>query len=186
MDSKQEGAPDSADLMALLSRIGEQARERRQRIPLAMEGTGVWDGLAFSIAGVRLVSSMREVREMTAFPSQITRVPGSTGWMKGLANIRGDLLPVVDLQEFFGAKTINRNKAARMLVVRSRGLECGLLVPSVQGIKYFDEDMRMNNARMKGAIGRYVYEAFSVDGEVWPVFSMSGLTADPAFRSAAA
>jgi hypothetical protein len=38
---------------------------------------------------------------------------------------------------------------------------------------------------MKGSLGAYVYEAFSLDGEAWPVFSMSALAADPEFRSAA-
>jgi hypothetical protein len=38
---------------------------------------------------------------------------------------------------------------------------------------------------MKGALGHYVFDAFSVEDEVWPVFSFSALTADPAFRSAA-
>ena len=39
---------------------------------------------------------------------------------------------------------------------------------------------------MKGALGAYVYEAFGTHGEVWPVFSMTALAADPEFRTASA
>lgn len=172
--------------MALLGEMASQSRHCRQLVPQAASGQLFWDGLAFSVAGVRMVASMKEIREMTPFPSQITRVPGAREWVKGLANVRGDLLPVVDLQQFFGANAVVRNKSARMLVVRMRGLECGLLVPSVQGIRHFSEELRVSNAQMKGSVGRFVYDAFSIDDEVWPVFSMSGLTADPEFRSAAA
>lgn len=185
MAKAQHTAPDPAELMALLTEIRRQGRESARRVPQALAGDNVWDGLAFSIAGVRLVSAMNEIREMMAYPAQVTPVPGARKWMKGLANVRGNLLPVVDLQLYFGAKAVVRGKAARMLVVRMRELECGLLVPSVQGMRHFGEEFRMRNARMKGTLGRYVYDAFSVDGELWPVFSMSGLTADPDFRSAA-
>lgn len=178
-------APGPAELMALLAEIGRQSRESARREPQALADDDVWDGLAFSIAGVRLVSAMNEIREMMAYPAQLTPVPGARKWMKGLANVRGSLLPVVDLQLYFGAKAVVRGKAARMLIVRLREVECGLLVPSVQGMRHFSEELRMKNARMQGTLGRYVYDAFSVDGELWPVFSMSGLTADPDFRSAA-
>jgi len=186
MKDSSAAVPEPAELLAMLARIADQARASRQRLPQVQGDNTLWDGLAFSIAGVRLVSSMSEIREMTAYPGQITRVPGSKEWMKGLANVRGELLPVIDLQQYFGAKAVIRGKSARMLVIRMRGLVCGLLVPSVQGVKHFDLSGRLQHARMEGALGRYVYEAFSIGDEVWPVFSMSGLSADPEFRSATA
>ena len=182
----KQSPPDSADLMSLLVQIEQQSRESALRIPQVQVSEELWDGLAYSIAGVRVISSMNEIREMLPYPEQVTRVPGASEWMKGVANVRGNLLPVIDLQSFFGAKAVVPGKAARMLVVQMRGLSCGLLVPSVLGMRHFNEENRLDNAQMKGALGRYVYEAFSVEGEIWPVFSMSALTADPAFRSAAA
>jgi len=123
---------------------------------------------------------------MLPYPEGITLVPGAKPWMMGLANIRGSLMPVIDLQLYLGAKPVVPSKLARMLVVRMRGLAAGLLVPSVQGMRHFGEEQRLSNARMKGALGEYVYDAFSVDGQLWPVFSFSALTADPGFRVAAA
>jgi hypothetical protein len=62
----------------------------------------------------------------------------------------------------------------------------GLLVPSVQGMRHFSLDNKLQDARIKGALGAYVYEAFDVSGTVFPVISMHALAADPDFRSAAA
>ncbi len=181
----QHAVPDARDLMALLARIERRARAGALLVPLEAQVRDQWDGLAYSIAGVRVTSAMDEIREMLPYPAQVSRVPGARGWMCGLANIRGNLLPVVDLHTFFGAKAVVPGKSARMLVIHLRGIECGLLVPTVYGMRHFNEADRLRNAQMRGALGRHVYEAFSVGGEIWPVFSLSALAADPEFRSAA-
>ena len=181
-----EPSHSPTQLMALLAGIEQQSRASALGLPETEVHEQIWDGLAYSIGGVRVVTEMREVAEMLQYPQQVTSVPGAKPWMLGLANIRGGLLPVIDLQVYLGAKAVVPSKMARMLVVRMRGLAAGLLVPSVQGMRHFSEEQRMSNARMKGALGAYVYDAFSVEGELWPVFSLSALAADPDFRVAAA
>ncbi len=173
------------ELMAVLAEIERQSRVSALTLPQVTVTEEVWEGLAYSIAGVHVVSAMSEIREMLPYPVQLTHVPGAQPWMNGLANVRGNLLPVIDLQVYLGGKHVVPEKRARMLIVRMRGLECGLLVSAVLGMRHFPEERRLSNARMKGALGHYVFDAFSVEGEVWPIFSFSALTADPAFRSAA-
>jgi twitching motility protein PilI len=175
----------AADAMVALADIEARSRRAAELLPQATGLSDVWDGLVFSIAGVRVVAAMYDVNEMLPYQDRITRVPGSKLWMLGLANVRGSLLPVIDLQVYFGAKAVVPSKASRILVLRQRGLVAGLLVPSVQGMRHFNTRDRLSNARMKGALGAYVFEAFDIAGEVWPVFSMSALAADPEFRSAA-
>jgi len=177
---------DSAKLMHLLAGIEQQSRASGLGLPETEVHASIWDGLAYSITGVRVVTGMKEVTEMLTYPESITPVPGAKKWMLGLANVRGSLLPVVDLQLYLGGKAVVASKMARMLVLKMRGLVVGVLVPSVQGMRHFDEENRMLNARMKGALGAYVFEAYSVDGDIWPVFSLSALAADPVFRVAVA
>lgn len=173
------------DAMASLADIESRSQSAAQQLPQIQSSTDFWDALVFSVSGVRMTAAMTEVSEMLPYQDAITRVPGAKPWMLGLANVRGSLLPVIDLQVYLGAKAVVPSKASRILVLRLRGLVAGLLVPSVQGMRHFNTVDRVPNARMKGALGAYVYEAFSLDGEVWPVFSMSALSADPEFRSAA-
>lgn len=174
----------SSDVMGLLADIDRRSQQAAELIPEAVAAAGIWDGLAYSLGGVRLVSAMNEVAEMLTYPDAITPVPGTKRWMLGLANVRGNLLPVIDLQMFLGVKPVVPNKQARMLVIRQRGLTAGLLVPSVQGMRHFNEENRMPNARMNGALGVYVYDAFAIDNDIWPVFNMVALAADPEFRVA--
>jgi len=174
-----------AGAMAVLAEIQQRSERAAERLPELSATRDVWDGLVFSVAGVRIVAAMNEVSEMLPYHERITRVPGAKPWMLGLANIRSSLLPVIDLQVYFGSKAVVPSKSSRILVLRLRGLVVGLLVPSVQGMRHFNVRDRVDNARMKGALGAYVYEAFNIDGEVWPVISMTALAADPEFRTAA-
>lgn len=170
----------------VLADIERSAEETARRLPQTAVASDTWDGLVFSVAGVRVAAAMNEVSEMLPWQDRITRVPGARPWVLGLANVRGSLLPVIDFQVYFGGKAVVPSKASRILVLRLRGLVVGLLVPSVQGMRHFQLSDRVANARMKGALGAYVYEAFNVDGNVWPVVNMTALAADPRFRSATA
>ena len=181
-----ENPMSAADVMASLEAIEESSQIAAQRLPKTEGLANIWDALVFNVAGVRVVSAMDEVSEMLPYQERITHVPGAKPWMQGLANVRGSLLPIIDLQVFLGGKAVVPSKATRILVLRLRGLVAGLLVPSVQGMRHFNLSDRLPNARMKGVLGAYVYEAFNLDDEVWPVFSMSALAADPGFRTAAA
>lgn len=174
-----------ADTLGLLADIEQRSQSAAQRLPQSAPISDIWDGLVFTVAGVRVVSAMNEVSEMLPLNQRITRVPGAKPWMLGLANVRSSLLPVIDMQAYLGGKALVPSKATRILVVRLRGLVAGLLVPSVLGMRHFSTKNRLANARMKGALGAYVYEAFNIEGEVWPVFNMHALAADPGFRSAA-
>jgi len=180
----KESAISPRDAMVTLAEIEQRSQMAAQQLPQVKGSADFWDALVFNVLGVRMTAAMSEVSEMLPCQDAITRVPGAKRWMLGLANVRGSLLPVIDLQLYLGAKAVVPSKASRILVLRLRGLVAGLLVPSVQGMRHFDLSDRLPNARMKGAMGAYVYEAFSLDDEVWPVFSMSALAADPEFRSA--
>lgn len=175
----------SADALSILVDIEQASRTAALQLPQSSPVRDMWDGLVFRAAGVRLVASMTEISEMLPFPDRITRVPGGKPWVLGLANVRSSLLPVVDLQAFVGANAVVPSKSTRILVLRLRGLVVGLVVSSVQGMRHFSLNDRLPDARMKGALGAYVYDAFDVGGEVWPVFNMQALAADPEFRSAA-
>lgn len=175
-----------AEVMKTLADMEARSEQAAQRLPETEGAQDIWDGLVFNVAGVRLVCAMNEVSEMLPHHQRITRVPGAKSWVLGLANVRGSLLPVIDLQVYLGGKAVVPSKATRILVLRLRGLIVGLLVPSVQGMRHFSQTNRMPDARIKGALGAYVYEAFSLADEVFPVISMHALAADPEFRSAAA
>ncbi|MEJ2577249.1 MAG: chemotaxis protein CheW [Gammaproteobacteria bacterium] len=178
-----ETARPPHELMDLLLDLEERFRTGARQLPELELSDDRWQGLAFTVAGVRLVSAMQELAEMLPYPHMITRVPGARDWVVGLANVRGTLLPITDLQAFLGGKAQVPGKGSRVLVLPRSEINAGLLVPGVQGMQQFDRDCRVE-ARLEGPVGQYVNEAFKVDDELWPVFGMQALADDPRFLAA--
>ena len=186
MSKNNKQAGPGAHLFQALLDIEHRAREQEQAIPAAVVEPEHWQGIAFTLGGVRVLSLMDEIRELLLYPDSITTVPGSKDWLVGLADVRGELLPIVDLQHFVGAAPVILNDQARVLVVRNMGVSTGLLVGSVQGMRYFSADKRIPEAIFEGALGKYVYDVFGLEDGVWPVFSMAALVNDERFMDVAA
>ena len=128
-----------------------------------------------------------ETREVLAYPSVITRVPGAKSWIRGIANVRGQLLPVVDLRAFLGGGATSTGRSTRVLVANHRDVPAGLLVDEVLGFR------RFNDAEFSAVppptivrCDRYLAGAFRRGSESWPVFSLRTLLESPEFLQAAA
>jgi purine-binding chemotaxis protein CheW len=70
---------------------------------------------------VRLV---QEIRRLT----EITQVPRAPEFIKGVINLRGRIIPVIDLKRKLGIGEVAATKLARIVVVTMRGRLLGLLV----------------------------------------------------------
>jgi len=178
--------PTAGEVLDRLADYAQRCETQEDRVPDALVREQDWQGLAFVLDGVRLVTAMEEVRELLPFPDTVTRVPGTQDWMLGLANVRGELLPIVDLQRFIGAAPVALNDRCRVLVIRNRGASTGLLVSSVIGMRHLPLERQIRDAEFDGLVGRYVYDVFEMDDGLWPVFSMAALANDERFMSAAA
>jgi|AMFO01.1.fsa_nt_gi Chemotaxis signal transduction protein len=175
-----------SEALAKLAEYVRRSERQEKKVPATMVKEEDWQGLAFVIDGVKLVTAMEEVRELLPYPESVTRVPGTKSWMLGLANVRGELLPIVDLQQFLGAPPVVINDRCRVLVIRNRGASTGLLVSSVIGMRHLPLNRQILDAEFEGVVGRYVYDVFGLEDGIWPVFSMAALANDKRFLSAAA
>jgi purine-binding chemotaxis protein CheW len=67
----------------------------------AMRSDGVRQYLTFRAAGEEYAIGILQVREIIEFTAS-TRVPGTPEWIHGVINLRGRVVPVVDLSVRFG------------------------------------------------------------------------------------
>lgn len=166
--------------------------ERRGRVLSAQAvGTGAtareWVGIALKMGGETYLVAREETREVLGMPAALTRVPGARAWLKGIANVRGQLLPVVDLRQFLGSGPTPPTRATRVVVVNHREIPAGLLVDEVLGFRRFAEaDFSGDVPPTVVRCGRYLAGAFRRDDGLWPVLSLRTLVESPAFQDAAA
>ena len=145
-----------------------------------------WVGVAFRMGGETFLVAREETREVLGYPAAVTRIPGAKSWVKGLANIRGQLLPMLDLRQFLGSGATTPQRNTRVVVVNHREIPAGLIVDEVLGFRRFAESEF--NAEAPPTVIRcevYLAGAFRRGGEVWPVLSLKSLAESQSFLQAA-
>ncbi|WP_260294299.1 chemotaxis protein CheW [Sedimenticola hydrogenitrophicus] len=171
----------SADLLQLLQKIEHRSHQYAVGLP-KQKVQEYWEGVLFNITGLGVIAPLQEVREILNYPDGLTQVPGTQAWLLGMANIRGNLLPIIDLQQFLGGSPVVVGRRSRVLVVNHQGLYSGLLVGEVQGMRHFLAEQRTRVPILPEYIRQFVQGAYEYEGAVRPVFSMNLLAENTEFR----
>lgn len=183
---------EAAALRSLRDRPFELLQELERRSRAAALGSDTpgatadeWVGVAFRVGSHDLLAVRDEVREVLPIPP-VTRVPGSIYWMRGLANVRGQLLPLTDLHGLLEGEPTRETRHSRVLVVNHRQIPAGLIVDEVFGFRRFDP----SEAVEPGDSGHPAYEslvtrAYARDGKVSPVIGLIELVESERFLHAA-
>lgn len=160
-----------------------ESRLLKSRLDLA--GTTVaqlWTGLGFRLGTRWMVAPREEVREVIQIPP-LTRVPGARPWLLGVANVRGSLLPVCDLNHLVGGETGTPARGSRVMVFNSDRIPAGFLVDEVAGYRQFTvNDQRPELLDGIGALRPHLLGAFAHEGQPWLAISLQRLTRSAAFR----
>ncbi|RKQ32531.1 chemotaxis protein CheW [Oceanobacillus halophilus] len=59
---------------------------------------------------------------------KITMVPGSSEYVKGVMNLRGEVIPVMDLKMRLHIAKTNETESKQILIVNINGIQAGLMV----------------------------------------------------------
>ncbi|HBG18216.1 MAG TPA: chemotaxis protein CheW [Desulfobulbaceae bacterium] len=71
------------------------------------------------------------VQEIVRVPEELTNVPKAPSFVEGVINLRGSVLPVIDLRRRLGMPTIERSDRQRVMVFLISGVRTGFIVDSV-------------------------------------------------------
>lgn len=104
------------------------------------------------------------VREIVHVPP-ISRVPRAPRWLRGVAALRGQTIPVVCLRERFGMEPASPSPQMRVVVAEVHGQQVGFLVDGVQTVRHFaDEEIEPPTALLLNDQNNYI-EAIGHDGD---------------------
>ena len=141
-------------------------------------------GICFSLDQHQYVSDIEEVREVVPVPDA-TPLPGSKPWVKGVANVKGRLVPVIDLSIYLGLPEPEANRTRQMMVIDRKPLIAGLIVNEVHGMVHlpqglYSEGTTKTGSREIQAVNCYLSGSYHQDQE-FPVFSFNKLVNSPDF-----
>jgi twitching motility protein PilI len=166
-----------------LLELERRCRRYATGLPQKIEVKKTWMGIGYKVAGRFVLSELGEIREILDYPP-VTKLPTSKVWFHGVANIRGALIPVVDLQGFLGQQPIIPGRRSKIMRIQMGSVEAALLAPEILGMKRFvEEDIRqIAGNEYDGEIQRFVTSKFETEeGNQWGVFSMQVLSQDQSF-----
>ena len=158
----------------LLAEIDQRCRAYAAGLPSQQEVLQTWSGIGFRMGDRHFVAPMGEVSEVL-HEQRFTLLPGVKAWVKGVANVRGRLLPVMDLCGFFGNDLSSVRKQRRLLVVDHQEIFAGLTVDEVFGMQHFPVDAFSEQLPpLEAKIQPFIHGVFQRE-QPWLVFSPHAL-----------
>lgn len=139
--------------------IEEVLKRRAQQLaqPLATEkhAEKKREILEFSLALERYAVISDYVREV--FPlNDFTPVPCTPSFVLGIANVRGQIISIVDLRKFFGLPSGGITDLNKVIVLEDRNMSFGIVVDFIVEVRQIAEDDLLPPTNISGMSGQYL------------------------------
>ena len=167
--------------LEILKDIASSTLRNAAGLPYVETGETEWQGLGFQIGGVRMVSRVGDITEMLLVP-RLTRLPGVKRWVAGMANVRGRLIPIIDLHRYLDIPNTSGKLLRRVMVVESGDLVAGLVVEQSLGMQHFSlESFEQGLPEGLTKLHPYLDGAYRHGGRIFYVAKLKELIADEQF-----
>jgi twitching motility protein PilI len=175
-----------AGAYALLAAYERRSLAHDPGVPEQIEAPGLWRALGFRVGDRHFVSGIDEVSEILMSPPPVTSVPSTRPWLLGVANVRGNLIALVDLKQFLFEQRTHITGRTRVLVVKQSGGNVGLLVDELLGQRNLtDADREDSEGEADPWLARFVTENVTMGPVRLGRFSMVELARAAEFQHAA-
>ena len=162
--------PARVDAAGRRTRLRQYQVQLLERMQAARANTGAAvNQLGVQIGAERYLLDLTQAGEIVPLAA-LTAVPLTQSWYLGLANIRGNLVGVIDLARYLGLGDTPPGADSRIVTFAGGlGFNCGLLVARVYGLRH---------AAGMAPAGAYLRD---VDGNDWTALDLAALVADERF-----
>lgn len=95
--------------------------------------------MTFELGAMKYAIELPKIREILTYPEIITTLPNTTKWVKGLINLRGEVVPILDIRIKFntGEAVYNDNTAVIAVITEDKRM-IGIVVDKVDDVQRLD------------------------------------------------
>lgn len=95
--------------------------------------------MTFVLGEMKYAIELPKIREILTYPEIITTLPNTSEWVKGLINLRGEVVPILDLRIKFntGEVVYNDNTAVIAVITEDKRM-IGIVVDKVDDVQRLD------------------------------------------------
>jgi twitching motility protein PilI len=155
--------------------LEERVKLTGSALPKMIDTRVQWAGVRCRMADTNFILRLQDIAELLDNP-RITPIPRCEDWVKGAVNLRGRILPVYGVAEFFHLPTEHHAGGSRVVVVDKGPIFCGLLVERVFGMQKFYQEHFADFVEAPGAarcaVNSFVSHVTSVEGQNWHLLNL--------------
>jgi purine-binding chemotaxis protein CheW len=95
--------------------------------------------MTFELGKMKYAIELPKIREILTYPKLITTLPNTSDWVKGLINLRGEVVPILDVRIKFdtGEAVYNDNTAVIAVITEDKRM-VGIVVDKVDDVQKID------------------------------------------------
>jgi len=169
-----------------LAEFAEAFRRASRELPARTDVTPTRTVVCFRLLGCGVAVLLEEVNELLEVP-HCTRLPRVKPWVRGVANVRGRLMPIIDFAGFLGGRLSAPPKRQRVMLVEREGIAAGLIIDEVVGMKHFRVDAYDDHREdIPPPLSPFVPGTFLSEGERWALLRPDALFGGNDFLDVAA
>jgi purine-binding chemotaxis protein CheW len=136
--------------------MDERAKALARVPPAAPQAAEVLEVVTFLLADEHYAVEtqyVREVREVVRL-SEYTPLPGAPPFLRGVINLRGEILAIIDLRTFFGVPDKALSDLSRVLVLGVERAEFGVLADEAHEVRMLRTDEVLEPPGSVAGVGR--------------------------------
>ena len=127
---------DASQANSMLNSFDEEIEDFELEVS-HREGTQL---ITFILGSEKYGLKILKVRELISCPEVMTRIPGMPDFIVGMINLRGLVIPVIDLRLRFGMDIGEYDKYTVIIIVQVENKMIGMIVDSVADVVYLEDE----------------------------------------------
>lgn len=131
--------------------------------------------VGFTIANEFFALEINSIREIIKV-NDITRVPNTPKYIKGVINLRGKVIPIIDMRKKLNLKQIDYDKNTRIIILEFNNMIVGIIVDSVREVLRIDSSVtEPPPALVKGGTSDYISAVGKLDDKLINILNLDYL-----------
>jgi len=131
--------------------------------------------IGLTLGGEYFCIPIQQVQEIQNFQSA-TSIPSSPSWLKGVINLRGDILSVVDINSFLGLPPVQIDRRTKMIVVQGNRYNTAILAEAVLDVlAILPNEIRSPKEITGGLEKAYIQGAYLAQDAIYAILDINRL-----------
>lgn len=132
--------------------------------------------LVFKIENEEYGVDIRKIVTIIEKDLPIARVPKTPDYIKGVINLRGEILPIMDLRLRFNLPEVEATEETRVIILKIKDISIGLIVDSVAEVVKLNEESTENVSEFSSMLSKnYIQGLGKVNGRIITILNLKEL-----------